>query len=58
MDKLSFQTEYTSVKVPKILASRIMLTAREEGYRSVSEFLLDAGRRRLEDIDRRKSVQS
>lgn len=46
-------TEYTSVKVPKILAEKISNTAIRNGvYRSVSEFILDSARRRLEDIEK------
>jgi metal-responsive CopG/Arc/MetJ family transcriptional regulator len=41
-------TAYTSVKVPKVLAERILKICEKEGYRSVSEFILDATRRRLE----------
>ena len=45
-------TEYTSVKVPKILANKISSVAIKNGvYRSVSEFVLDSARRRLEDIE-------
>jgi len=55
---MAYQTEYTSVKVPKILANKISVAAKDEGYRSVSEFLLDAGRRRLEDINRQKTERT
>ena len=42
-------TEYTSVKIPKVLAEKIKLTVVNKGeYRSVSEFVLDSIRRRLE----------
>ena len=43
--------EYTSVKVPKVLAERISDMAIKHGiYRSVSEFILDSARRRLDDL--------
>lgn len=43
--------EYTSVKVPKILAEKISDVAIKHGiYRSVSEFMLDSARRRLDDL--------
>ena len=43
-------TEYTSVKVPKNLADKISNSKifNENGYRSVSEFILDSARRRIE----------
>ena len=47
---MAYQTEYTSVKVPKILAEKIMNKTKNEGYRSVSEFVLESTRRRLEDF--------
>lgn len=51
MDTLAFQTEYTSVKVPKVLAEKIINKTKDEGYRSVSEFVLESTRRRLEEFD-------
>ena len=48
-------TEYTSVKVPKVLAERINEIANREGYRSVSEFILESARRRLEEYKRSNS---
>ena len=50
---MAYTAGYTSVKVPKVLAEKIQTVAVQEGYRSVSEFLLDAGRRRLEHIQQR-----
>lgn len=50
LDTMAYQSGYTSVKVPKILAEKIQTVAIEEGYRSVSEFILDASRRRLEAL--------
>ena len=46
-------TEYTSVKVPKVLADKINNVAIRKGtYRSVSEFMLDSARRHLEAIEK------
>ena len=46
-------TEYTSVKVPKVLADKISNVAIRKGtYRSVSEFMLDSARRHLEAIEK------
>ncbi len=52
MDIMAYSSGYTSVKVPKTLAEKINVVAEKEGYRSVSEFLLDAARRRLEDFQK------
>ena len=43
-------TDYTSVKVPKTLADKITNSAiyKEWGFRSVSEFMIDSARRRIE----------
>jgi len=44
---------YTSVKVPKVLADKIREVAIAEGvYRTVSEFVIDSARRRLDDLDK------
>lgn len=40
-------TDYTSVKIPKVLANKINLFAEKEGYRSVSEFVMEATREHL-----------
>lgn len=53
---MAYRYGYTSVKVPKILAEKIQAIATPEGYRSVSEFLLEAGRRRLEEIEAKKKM--
>lgn len=43
--------QYTSVKVPKVLADKINKVAIKDGiYRSVYEFVLDSARRRLDDL--------
>jgi Arc/MetJ-type ribon-helix-helix transcriptional regulator len=48
---VSMAAEYTSVKVPKVLAEKISNVAIKNGiYRSVSEFMLDSARRRLDDM--------
>lgn len=46
-------TTYRTVKVPEDLIQNIKETISKEkdlGYRSVSEFVIDAARRRLEEI--------
>jgi len=40
---------YTSVKLPKVLAAKINEVAETNGYRSVSDFVLDATRTRLRE---------
>ena len=42
--------EYTSIKMPKALAEKIKnhMLFIDNGYRSISEFTLDAVRRRME----------
>jgi len=54
MDNLSEQTRYTSIKVPNVLADKIRNVADEEGYRSVSEFIMEATRIRLKDFKAKK----
>lgn len=44
---------YTSVKIPKVLADQIREIMIPLGFRSVSEFVLDATRRLLEKIESR-----
>lgn len=50
MDILSSQKEYTSIKVPMVLADKIRNVADDQGYRSVSEFVMEATRMRLKDF--------
>lgn len=50
MDILSTQKEYTSIKVPMVLADKIRSVAEKQGYRSVSEFVMEATRRHLRDF--------
>jgi len=40
-------SEYTSIKLPKVLGIKINKIAELEGYRSVSEFVLEATREHL-----------
>ena len=51
----TWKEEYTSTAIPKKLKERInnIIKSRKElGYRSVNEFVLDAIRRRLEEIEK------
>jgi len=51
----TWKEQYTSTALPKKLKERIsnIIKQRKElGYRSVNEFVLDAVRRRLEEIER------
>jgi len=41
---------YTSVKLPKALAEQISDISEKSGYRSVSDFVLDATRTHLREI--------
>ncbi len=50
MDILSEQKEYTSIKMPMVLANRIRDVAKDQGYRSVSEFVMEATRRHLKEL--------
>jgi len=50
MDILALQTGYTSIKMPTALAEKIKSVANDEGYRSVSEFVMEATRMRLKDF--------
>ena len=46
--------DYTSVPLPKVLADRIRAIAAENGYRSVSEFVLESTRTHLEEVENRR----
>lgn len=50
---LPYDKQYTSVKVPKALSEIIKnsTTYTAWGYRSVSEFILDSARRRIDKGD-------
>lgn len=43
-------TAYTSVKLPKVLAEQINEITDKAGYRSVSDFVLDATRNQLREV--------
>ena len=43
-------SDYTSVQIPKVLADKIKRKMAAQGYRTVSEFVIDAVRRRLDEI--------
>jgi uncharacterized protein (DUF1778 family) len=44
-------TEYFTIKVPRVLANQIEEVAiKNSSYRTVSEFVLESARRRLDDI--------
>ena len=47
-------TDYTSVKVPRVLADIIVNSEiyKHYGYRSVSEFILACARQRIEEYDK------
>ncbi|MCH7560568.1 MAG: ribbon-helix-helix protein, CopG family [Thaumarchaeota archaeon] len=47
---MSSQKEYTSIKVPVVLADKIKGLAEKQGYRSVSEFIMEATRKHLKDL--------
>lgn len=42
---------YTTVSIPNYLAERIRRVHTKAGYQSMSEFVRDAARRRLEEIE-------
>jgi metal-responsive CopG/Arc/MetJ family transcriptional regulator len=42
--------DYTSIPLPKILAERVKQAGPKEGYRTVTEFVIDATRRRLDEL--------
>lgn len=42
--------KYTSVKLPKTLADKINKIADSNGYRSVSDFVLEATRKHLREF--------
>ena len=44
--------EYSSVKIPKVLSEKIQKEAYPLGYRSVSEFVMEATRNHLRNINR------
>ena len=54
MDTSEITTEYTNIKVPKELAKKVKPIAKKLGYRSVTEFSLDAIRRRVEQLEEKR----
>ena len=50
---------YTSVTIPKMITEKVQRLIDDGAipYRSVSEFLTDLGRRKLEEIEARMPVQ-
>jgi metal-responsive CopG/Arc/MetJ family transcriptional regulator len=42
---------YATVKIPRAMTDKITKIGEHYGYRSVSEFVIDAARRRLEELD-------
>ena len=44
--------EYSSIKIPKVLAERIQKECYPLGYRSVSEFVMEATRNHLKEVSR------
>ena len=44
--------DYTTVSIPKKLVELIKQVHERAGYQSMSEFVRDAARRRLEEIER------
>lgn len=43
-------SDYTSVQIPKVLTDKVKQKMAKQGYRTVSEFVIDAVRRRLDEI--------
>ncbi len=53
--------EYTSIKIRKEFADELAKLINENpelGYRSISDFMLDATRRRIEEIKREKEKKN
>jgi hypothetical protein len=51
MNEFKKKLRYTSVKIPDTLTARIKDVSEQQGYRTVTEFVIDAARRRLEELD-------
>lgn len=43
-------TQYTSIKIPRNLSLMVQAVIEKNGYRSVSEFVLEATRVRLREV--------
>ena len=41
---------YATVKIPRALTEKITKVGEQYGYRSISEFVIDAARRRLDEL--------
>ena len=41
----------TSIKIPKVLSTKILAIADKEGYRSISEFVMEATRMHLKSVE-------
>lgn len=52
MESRSEEIGYTSVKIPKALARQIDKVLSHRAYKSRTEFIIDAIRRRLDEIER------
>lgn len=44
--------DYTTVNIPNHLADKVRGVMKRAGYQSLAEFVRDAARRRLEEIER------
>ncbi len=42
--------DYSSIKIPKVLSEKIQKDAYPLGYRSVSEFVMEATRKHLREV--------
>ena len=51
MVTLSSTSGYTSIKIPNALATKIKNVAEKDGYRSISEFVTEATRIRLDKYE-------
>ena len=52
MDNHEIERDYTTASIPNHLASRITNILEKAGYQSLAEFVRDAVRRRLEEIEK------
>lgn len=48
--------EYAKVSIPRDMVERARRVLARHGYRSVSEFVIDSVRRRLEELERAREV--
>jgi len=47
--------DYTTVSIPKHLAEKMRKILKRSGYQSMAEFVRDAARRRLEELEKEAS---